>query len=129
MTVGPYYKSQYSSYDLPSSEDERRAVEWTLKRADSTSYYKKEKVILNEGDKNRVKMEFRNREGRIVRACTLFLSENEDAYGLLLDALAEAEKIRLSDVEWKLRYQRPNSYYQRNFSAATRSSPPKGRKW
>jgi len=113
---------------LPSSEDERRAVEWTLKRADSTSYYKKEKVILNEGDKNRVNMEFRNREGRFVRACSLFLSENDDAFGLLLDALAEAEKIRLSDEEWKLRDQRPNSYYQRTFSAATRSSPPKGRK-
>jgi len=113
MTVSPYYKSSYSGYDTPASEEEKRALEWTLKRIDSLSYYKKEKVILNGGEKNRVKMEFRNRDGRIVRAGTLFICETDEVYGLLLDALAEAEKLRLGDVEWKIRYQRPNAFYQR----------------
>jgi len=60
MTVNSFYKTNYSSIQYQTAEvnDEERLLVWSLKRLNSLSYYKKEKVILDNGDKCKVKLEF-----------------------------------------------------------------------
>jgi len=121
-----YYKPTYSSFQAIDDKQENRIIEWSLKRIDESSYYKKEKVVLKEDDKWQVKIELKNPIGRIVRACTVHTLESDLLYNSVLDVITESEKLCLSDVEWKVRHQRPNSYYnyQRNWTQLANKSPP-----
>jgi len=101
--------------DEGSTAGNSTSMEWSLKRIDSSSYYKKEKITPEDLDKGKIHIEVRNPRGRIVRACTVYLEENSELRNQTLDLIHDLENQNLNDTDWKIKYQRPLNTYRQSY--------------